>query len=144
MIDETGTASRVLISSFDHADVAAGNRPGRTHALGILTMTPLYRTHDYATRLVGADTVHVSSEVVGAESIAYRRQPAARSLRAELIMELKDQRVPIMVYTVNGRGRESLAAHLAELGIDGLFTDDPGGLKQWFDQGRTEAQRGPR
>ena len=33
---QTGTASRVLISSFDHSDVARANRPGREYALGIL------------------------------------------------------------------------------------------------------------
>jgi glycerophosphoryl diester phosphodiesterase len=137
VIDQTGTASRVLISSFDHADVAGANWQGRQHALGILTMTPLYRMLDYATRLVGADAVHVSCEVVGSESIAYRRQPSAGSLRSELITEIKNRHVPILVYTVNDRGKESLAAHLAEVGVDGLFTDDPGGLKQYFDQARS-------
>ena len=94
-----------LISSFDHSDVATANRPGRAYALGILTMTPLYRTHDYATELVGADTVHVSTEVLGSESIAYRRQPAARSLRTDLIAELKKHDIPILVYTVNDHGQ---------------------------------------
>ena len=83
VVADTGTASHVLISSFDHADLAVANRPDREHALGILTSTPLYRIHDYAADLVGADTVHVSAEVLGSESIAYRRDPAARSLRGD-------------------------------------------------------------
>jgi glycerophosphoryl diester phosphodiesterase len=144
VIEKTRTASRVLISSFDHADVAEANSTGREYALGILTLTPLYRTHDYATGLVGADTVHVSSEVLGCESIAYRRQPASRSLRTDLMVELKEHQVPILVYTVNDHGRGSLAEHLSELGVDGLFTDDPTGLKDFFEQKPGAAHRGPR
>ncbi len=125
VIEQTGTASRVLISSFDHADVARANRPGREYALGILTRTPLHRTHEYVTRLVGADTVHVSAEILGSESIAYRQDPAVRSLRAELVAELKNQDIPILVYTVNSHGPESVAEHMSFLGVDGLFTDDP-------------------
>jgi glycerophosphoryl diester phosphodiesterase len=81
---------------------------------------------------------------VGAESITYRRRPAARSLRTELILELKNHHVPIMVYTVNHRGRDSLAVHLAELGIDGVFTDDPAGLRRYVDRSEAEVHRGPR
>ncbi len=128
VIEQTGTASRILISSFDHSDLARANRPGRRYALGILTQTPLHRTPEYATKLVGADTVHVSAEVLGSESIAYRREPAARSLRTDLVAELKNRNIPILVYTVNSRGPESLAKHMAAIGVDGLFTDDPQGL----------------
>ena len=144
VIDATGTASRTLVSGFDHSDVARANRPDRGYALGILTMTPLYRTHDYATDLVGADTVHVSTEVLGAESIAYRRQPAARSLRTDLVAELKERHIPILVYTVNQHGRESLAEHLAQIGVDGLFTDDPQGLRRSLEVDAGAAHCGPR
>ena len=78
------------------------------------------------------------------ESVAYRRQPSARSLRTDVVTELKTHRCPDLVYTVNDHGAESLAEHLAEIGVDGLFTDDPGGLRQYFDQTRSEAQGGPR
>jgi glycerophosphoryl diester phosphodiesterase len=144
VIAQTGTAPRVLVSSFDHADVAAADRPGREHALGILAMTPLYRTADYATRLVGADTIHVSTEVLGSESVAYRREHGALSFRLNLINEVKEQGVPILVYTVNAHGDGSLSYHLAEIGVDGLFTDDPGGLKQYFERKRTAPHGGPR
>ena len=144
VIDQTDTASRVLISSFDHTDVAQANRPGREFALGILTMTPLYRTCDYATELVGADTVHVSAEVLGAASIAYRRQPTARSLRTELVDTLKQRHIPLLVYTVNNHGRESLAEQMALIGVDGLFTDDPQGLMRAFEESGAAPQGGPR
>jgi glycerophosphoryl diester phosphodiesterase len=133
VIGETATAPRVLISGFDHTDVAAANRPGRVHALGILLSTPLFRINEYGTVLVGADTVHVSAQVLGSASIAYRRQPAARSLRADLITNLKVAKLPLLVYTVNDHGPESLAEHLAALGVDGLFTDDPAGLRSAFE-----------
>jgi glycerophosphoryl diester phosphodiesterase len=130
VIQQTGTASRALISSFDHSDVARANRQGREYALGILTLTPLYRSYEYATELVGADSVHVSREVLGTESIAYRRGPGATSLRADLVAELKKRDIPILVYTVNSRGPESLAEHLALIGVNGLFTDNPQGLSE--------------
>jgi glycerophosphoryl diester phosphodiesterase len=144
VIRETGTASRALISSFDHHDVAAANRPGRDYALGILTMTPLYHMHKYATELVGADAVCVSAEVLGSESIAYRRHPAARSLRGEFIADLTERQVPILAYTINDHGPDRLADHLASIGVAGLFTDDPRGLKNSFSPGAITAQRGPR
>ena len=130
VIQQTDSASRVLISSFDHPEVARANRAGREYALGILTLTPLYRLHDYTTELVGADTVHVSAEVIGAESIAYRRGPSDRSPRIDLVSELKQRQIPIHVYTVNDQSRGGLAEHLARIGVDGLFTDDPQGLRR--------------
>jgi glycerophosphoryl diester phosphodiesterase len=139
IVAETDTAPLVLISSFDHTDVAAANRPGREHALGILTCTPLYRIHDYATELVGADTVHVSSQVLGSDSVAYRRDPAARSLRTDALPELKKRSIPILAYTVNEHGRASLAEHMAQIGIDGLFTDDPDGIKRCFEASSSPA-----
>ncbi len=48
LVAATDTATRVLISSFDHTAVAAANHAGRRYGLGILTATPLYRTADYA------------------------------------------------------------------------------------------------
>jgi glycerophosphoryl diester phosphodiesterase len=144
VIDRTGTASRVLISSFDHSDVARANRPGREYGLGILIATPLCRTDQYATELVGADTVHVSAAVVGSESSAYRRQPSARSLRTDLVDELKKRDIPILVYTVNSHGRESLAEHMAAIGVDALFTDNPQGLIHDLERNSAAAQRGPR
>lgn len=144
VIDQTATAPRVLVSSFDHADVVAANKPGREHALGILTMTPLYRTHDYAAHLVGADTVHVSDEVIGSQSMAYRQQPGNQSLRNELTNELKHHGIPILVYTVNAHGPGSLAEHLAELEVAGLFTDNPGGIRRSFDRNDTRDHGGPR
>jgi glycerophosphoryl diester phosphodiesterase len=130
-IANTGTASRVLISSFDHSALAAANRANREYALGILTATPLYRIDEYAALLVGAETVHLSAAVLGAKSIAYRRSQSARAL-ADL-SDLKDSAMPVLVYTVNDHGPGSLAAHLAEIGVNGLFTDDPRGMKASFE-----------
>jgi glycerophosphoryl diester phosphodiesterase len=136
VIAQTGTADRVLISSFDHHDIVAARRPiGRDgvryhpdYGLGILLATPLHRLPDYATNMVGADTVHVSTEVLGAESIAYRRGPSAGSLRHDLVAALQERGVPVLVYTVNHQRGGSLARHMGEIGVDGIFTDDPRGL----------------
>ena len=53
VIAKTGSAPRVLISSFDHRDVAAAQMMGREYALGILAMTPLYRTEHYGAKSSG-------------------------------------------------------------------------------------------
>jgi glycerophosphoryl diester phosphodiesterase len=128
----TDSASHVLISSFDHADLATAHLPGREYALGILTWTPLHRIYEYATTIVGADTVHVSAQALGSESVRYRREPAARSLRGKEASPRKDQRIPMLVYTVNSHGPDSLSEHMVQLGVDGLFTDDPAGLAHYF------------
>jgi len=141
VIAATGTASSALISSFDHSDVAAADRPAREHALGILTATPLYRIHDYAAKIVGAETVHVSAEVLGSETIAYRRDRRARSLDVGLRAGLAARDLPLLVYTVNSHGTGSLADHLAEMGVDGLFTDDPQGMKRCFEAGSDAARQ---
>ena len=131
MIDETQTASRVLISSFDHRDVAAANVPGREYALGILVMTPLYQAERYVRDIVGADTIHFSADVVGSETVAYRRGRSPESSRARACGGASiDAAYPTLVYTVNDYGPGSLAEHLAAIGVAGLFTDDPSGMSR--------------
>jgi glycerophosphoryl diester phosphodiesterase len=131
VIAATDTAECVLISSFDHNDIVAARHPERRYSLGILAATPLYRIDGYAT-LVGADTVHLSSEVLGADAVSYRRQCSARALRHDIVADLKQSGIPVLVYTVNHQAGGNLARHLAEIGVDGVFTDDPRGLKQRF------------
>ena len=142
VIAATGTARRVLLSSFDHRDLArvpelAASRHGELRAIprGILVSTPLYRPHTYLREIVGAQTFHVSAEALGAGSIAYRRRPSSATLGGAEVAELKAAGVPILVYTVNDHGPGGLAQHLAEIGVDALFTDDPAGLKARFESG---------
>ena len=136
VIAETGTADRVLISSFDHDDIVAANRDGRGYALGILLATPIHRLADYTLDMVGANTVHVSTEVLGAESVAYRRTPSAGALRHDIVTALRARGIPVLVYTVNHQGDGILARHLAEISVDGIFTDDPRGLRRVFEEPR--------
>jgi glycerophosphoryl diester phosphodiesterase len=131
-VAETGAASHVLISSFDHESLAAANLPGREYALGILTCTALDRIHEYATAIVWVDTVHVAAETHSCKTALYRREPVAKSLRLEAVAPLKEERIPILAYTVNDHGPDSLAEHMSQLGIDGIFTDDPAGLADYF------------
>lgn len=126
VVAATGTADRVLISSFDHDDVVAARSDHRRYGLGILLTTPIHRLADYAVDTVGADTVHVSAEVLGAESDAYRRRREAVSLRRDIVETLTGRDLPALVYTVN---RVELARHLQEVGAAGVFTDDPSGLR---------------
>ena len=72
----TGTASRVLVSSFDHRDVAriahltAADLDLATLARGILVDQPLYKVGEYLTRIVQADCLCASAEVFGSRSCA--------------------------------------------------------------------------
>lgn len=131
----TGTADRVLVSSFDHRDLvrfrdgAAALGPAfRAIPLGALVWTPLYRPFDYLARTLGANTYHVSAESLGVESLAYRRAPSPDRLRGDEVAELRGRGIPVLAYTVNDRSPGGVADHLASIGVSGLFTDDPAGL----------------
>ena len=72
-IKDSGAQQWVLVSSFDHADVARVAGASRDVATAVLTTTPLYRPGAYCRDWVGAHAYHPSAEAVGAESVAYRR-----------------------------------------------------------------------
>ncbi len=138
-IAQTGTASRVLLSSSDHRDIARIPCliPPAQQALldiprGILVATPLVRPHAYLTEIVGAQTFHASAKCLGSESISYRQGRSAEALWSDGIAELRSRGIPILVYTVNDHQPGGLADHLAELGVAGLFTDDPVGMRSHF------------
>ncbi|HEX8201993.1 MAG TPA: glycerophosphodiester phosphodiesterase family protein [Isosphaeraceae bacterium] len=135
-VDRAGAADRVWISSFDHADVA---RVGRLHpglATGVLTATPLYRPARYVREGVGAAAYHPAAHALGSESAGYRRRPSAAMLRAGDLDDLRAAGVPVYVYTVNDARPGGLAEHLAEAGVSGLYSDDPGSLGALWDRPR--------
>ena len=134
VIAETDTAERILISSFDHNDIVAASSADRSYAVGILTATPLHRIGTYATDLVGAETIHLSTEILGSDSVSYRRNSSSSGLRHDIVTDLKKLAIPLLVYTVNHQANGNLACHLAEIGVDGLFTDDPSGIKERFER----------
>lgn len=131
-IDVAGAASRVLVSSFDHADVArvAALRPEL--ATGVLTTTPLYRPDAYVRDALGCDAYHPSTQAIGAGSRAYTLAPSPQNLRVGDLARLAARGVPVLVYTVNDAAPEGLAVHLAHAGVAGLFTDDPRALAERF------------
>ena len=118
-IDRTGTAGRVLLSCFDHDDAARSVRTRPEIPVGVLSETPLHRPSFYVREVVGGWSYHPSASALGATSPAYRTRPEAASLR------FLDGDLPTWVYTVND---PVLARHLADLGVTGIFTDDPGGI----------------
>ena len=77
-IAETGTADRVLVSSFDHRIVGSlvgrvnARSPPGLRAPGGYSPPELPR---YASEIVGCSTVHLSAECLGSGSLAYRRRP---------------------------------------------------------------------
>jgi glycerophosphoryl diester phosphodiesterase len=124
VVERLGAAGRVLVSSFDHADVARASACGLGVATGVLTASPVYRPAEYVRR-VGADAYHASSSALGAGGAAYLRGRAARMLRVDDLDECRRAEVPVLAYTVNECGPGKIAGHLAEAGVAGLFTDDP-------------------
>ncbi len=135
----TGTADRVLLSSFDHRLIArhpclvsSGRAELEAIPRGILVWTPLHRPLEYLTSTVGADAYHVSAEALGAASLSYRLQPAPHSLRVADVAELVERRIPVLVYTVNDCRPNGLADHLAAIGVSAFFTDDPRGMRRRF------------
>jgi glycerophosphoryl diester phosphodiesterase len=147
-IEQTGTADRVLLSSFDHQDLrhvaewlplvypGIGFMPR-----GVLTANPLVQPHRYVRELVGAQTYHVSAQCLGADSVEYRFRRSAAALRGREIEGVKSYGIPILVYTVNDSARGGLAEHLAELGVDGLFSDDPASILTLFGSDQAHAGR---
>lgn len=126
-VDRLGAADRVLVSSFDHAEVARAAASGSGAAAGVLSASPVYRPADYVRR-IGADAYHASASALGAGGASYLLRRSAGSLRAADMAECRRAGVPVLAYTVNECGPEKMAGHLAEAGVAGLFTDDPGAV----------------
>jgi glycerophosphoryl diester phosphodiesterase len=133
-VEAVGVADRVLVSSFDHRDVAQVRRSDPRLASGALAATPLFSPARYVSDLLEADCFHPSAAVLGAESDRYRHQPSPGRLRTEDLEPLRSRGVPVLVFTVNDRRPGGLADHLAEVGVDAIFTDDPSGLRSLFDR----------
>ena len=66
VVERVGAGERVLISSFDHAEVARVVAIAPGVATGVLSATPLHRPATYVRDVVGADVYHISSHAMGA------------------------------------------------------------------------------
>lgn len=136
VIDATGTGERAWVSSFDHDLIGRLAQARPSIATGLLSDTPLHHPERYARELVRAWAYHPSTEVVGARSNAYIRQPGPHHLRHEELGRLRSAGVPVFVYTVNAPQPGGLADHLRDAGATGAFTDDPGPLvARWSARG---------
>ncbi len=124
-IAEAGFADRVLISSFDHEDLASLATRESSLALGALTTSPLYDPATYLQRL-GAHAYHPSVSALG--EAAGPTPPASTCRRDATFGRLRERGVPVLVYTVNDTTPGGLAERLAASGVSGLFTDDPASL----------------
>lgn len=120
VIVELQIADRILISSFDHRDVAFVVKHAPEIASGALSDTPHYRAGTYVREIIGADFHHVSHESLGSQSVEYRRTGSLSCLETDALTTL--------VYTVNDASENGLAKHLAKIGVVGIFTDDPRGF----------------
>jgi glycerophosphoryl diester phosphodiesterase len=111
LIHERHMGDRVLISSFDHGDVAWVARETPDVATGVLALTPLFRPERYVREIVGAASYH----------------PAVQAVRTDFDA-LRSAGVPVLVFTVNDHAPDGLADRLRTAGVSGIFTDAPGPL----------------
>ena len=134
-IAATGTASRVVISSFDHQLLADADHPHRAYALGVLKERAFDPIHTRTGDPFRHETAHVAAEALVSIPPSDRQPRSSRDQPppGSAIEYLKSLGMPILVYTVNDHGPGSLAEHLAEIGVDGLFTDDPQGMIRNFE-----------
>lgn len=118
-VAEAGMGDRVLISSFDHALVAASAALPGDHAVGLLSTTAGHGIV-YVAASLGAHTLNLGSRALG----------MSRGTRSDedqrLLAELAGREMPLLVYTVNDHAPGGLADRLADLGASAIFTDDPG------------------
>jgi glycerophosphoryl diester phosphodiesterase len=132
LIDRLQVADRVLVSSFDHAEVARAATRYPAVASGVLATTPLFQPVTYVREQVGADSYHISSAGLGMGGAGYRRGRSVSRLRVRDLADCRQDGLPVLVYDVNDSGRTNMAGHLAEAGVAGLFTDDPTAIVDQF------------
>jgi glycerophosphoryl diester phosphodiesterase len=112
VLKDSSMEGRLLISSFDHTDLAAIREVWPDVPIGALAAAPLADAERYLRRL-GATSYHISRDAAPSRG--------GMPIGADF---------GVHVYTVNG---VSDAADLAALGIDGIFTDDPASMVQFLD-----------
>ena len=105
-IRSSGACDRASVSSFDHELVARVASAEPAVATGALVSGPPGRPAAELVASLGADALHAPADGLG------RITPD----------------VPTLIYTVNDAGPRGLAVQLAEMGVSGLFTDDPASL----------------
>ena len=110
-VQRSDTSDRILISSFDHDAVKWAAECDLPIATGLLTPALIPDIGRYVSEILGADLIHTAVEGIG--------QPMRIG-------------VPVMVYTVNDVTPGGVADRLAAWPVDGMFTDDPGGLRERF------------
>ena len=113
LVRQSGLAERVILSSFNHANLAEARTLAPEVACAAIVETQLLQPWDYVTRH-GFQALH----------------PGHHGVTGELVAECHARGVAVRPWTVDGQ-MEALA--LMELGVDGIITNCPGELLQWRD-----------
>jgi glycerophosphoryl diester phosphodiesterase len=127
LLTDPAVAARVLVSSFDHEDVATLARLRPEIATGVLSATPLFQPELYVRQIVGATAYHPSIASLTDEIRGILPRDSFR-LRSAALDALRLAEIPVYVYTVNDASPGGMAEQLAAAGVAGIFTDDPGML----------------
>lgn len=131
-IESVAAADRILISSFDHHDVARVARCAAPIATGVLSSLRLHNPGRYVREIVEADCYHPSAEALGVNPIPSDPDAVVESVWSDDLRSLRDFSVPVLYYTVNDCRPGGWADRLDRAGIDALFTDDPLGMVRFF------------
>lgn len=108
---------KIIISSFDHGIIAAIAKKSTRYKLALLGDSLIYRLGNYAAS-AGATAWH----------------PYFGELRKDAVDEAKASRLMVNVWTVNERPAWRTAC---DMGVDGICTDDPLGLKLYLQSDRS-------
>jgi glycerophosphoryl diester phosphodiesterase len=131
-VEASGIADRVLISSFNHADVAKASASRLPVATGVLTETHIPEAGRYVRENLGADCYHTSGTDLRASVREEGLSEGEEGARIAAFLARDSDGVPVLCYTVNDR---TTAATLCAAGVAGLFTDHPLRLLRMFDRG---------
>lgn len=128
LIESMNMTACVIISSFDHYQVALSKKLNPTIAAAALCSNRVYDPGKYCAEFLGADAYNPGSyggaDIVGFDSVGYQRT-------GELVMDsfvsAKKMKVGINVWTVDHKERMKV---LIAAGATGIFTDYPNRLTE--------------
>ncbi|HKB37103.1 MAG TPA: glycerophosphodiester phosphodiesterase family protein [Gemmataceae bacterium] len=123
LIDNLGAASRVLVSSFDHQQLAAVRRLSNAIATATLVSDRLHEPGRYVREFLDADAYHPgcagSCDTLGLDSVRGK-------VDVEVIRDVRAAGLGVNVWTENDAARMRA---LIEAGVTGIFTDYPNRLR---------------
>jgi glycerophosphoryl diester phosphodiesterase len=123
LIENLNMSSQVIISCFDHYQVAISKKLNPGIATAVLCSNRIYEPGSYCAEFVGADAynpgAYGGADIVGFDSVGYQQ---TGSLELDSFTSARKMKVSINVWTVDHKERMKV---LIAAGATGIFTDYP-------------------